>query len=289
MKIKLFRFFAIWPAAVWLVCFALLPALLVLFVSFLARDESTFVAMCFSLKGYSTVLSSAFITVFWNSLLLAFSATFFCLLLGYPFAYGLSRCGKWKNLLLFLLILPFWTNSLVRTYALTFLLKGKGIFSQLLLVLGISNEPFSFLYTDFAVLLGMVYTLLPFMIMPIYASLEKLDYALVDAAHDLGAGSFAAFRYIIFPLTLPGVVAGCMMVFLPALGMFYIPDLLGGGQNPVVGNFIKNQFLIARNWPAGAAASVLLTLLMLGMLLYYKYTASRTRLKNADFSKEAMQ
>lgn len=277
MKSRTFKALAIWPAALWLLLFALVPTLLALAVSLLARDESAFVTARLSLEGFRTVMSPAFLAVLRNSLLLSALATLLCLLAGYPFAYALARSGRHKHLLLLLVIIPFWTNSLIRTYALIFLLKGKGLLSQGLLALGLINEPLSLLYTDSAVLLGMVYTLLPFMIMPIYASVEKLDWRLVDAAHDLGAGPFRAFRSIVLPMTMPGVAAGCMMVFLPALGMFYIPDLLGGGRNPVMGNFIKNQFLTARNWPAGAAASVLLTLLMLGMLAYYAHASSRAK------------
>ncbi|MBU1248151.1 MAG: ABC transporter permease subunit [Proteobacteria bacterium] len=276
MKTTLFRILAVWPAAIWLVLFALAPLLLALVVSFLTRNESSFVSIDFSLYGYRTIFSPAFLSVLWNSITLAAGATVLCLLTGYPFAYGLAKSGRLKNLLLLLVIIPFWTNSLIRTYALVFLLKGRGLLSQTLLFLGFIDQPLSILYTDTAVFAGMVYTLLPFMILPIYASIDKFDWRLVEAAHDLGASRVRAFVSVTWPLTLPGVAAGCMMVFLPALGMFYIPDLLGGGRNPVVGNFIKNQFLTARDWPAGAAASVVLTGLMLLMVAYYRWSSTRS-------------
>jgi spermidine/putrescine transport system permease protein len=261
--------------------FALVPTLLVLAVGLMARDESSFVAFELSGRGYAAILDPVFLSVLANSFELAAGATLFSLLVGYPFAYGLAKSGPLKNVLLLLVIIPFWTNSLIRTYALAFLIKGSGPLSRTLEFLGITHGPLSLLYTDTAVFLGMAYTLLPFMILPIYSSIDKFDWRLVEAAHDLGAGRLRAFLRVTLPLTLPGVVAGCMMVFLCALGMFYIPDLLGGGRNPVVGNFIKNQFLTARDWPVGAAASSVLTALMLLLLLVHRFASARARTRTA--------
>lgn len=273
---RLFRRISISGAAFWLALFALIPNLLVLGASFLARDEGSLVAPVFSLEGYKAILDPIFIGVLAKSVYLAAGATLICLLAAYPFAYTLARMRtRLKPLLLMLVMIPFWTNSLIRTYALVFILKAKGLLSSGLLWLGLIEKPVSFMYTETAVFIGMAYTLLPFMILPIYSSVEKLDERLLEASGDLGANRFRTFRHITLPLTMPGVIAGCMMVFLPALGMFYIPDLLGGGKSLLVGNFIKNQFLVSRNWPAGAAASVVLTLLM--FLLMWGYHISRSR------------
>ncbi len=267
----LFRRTAMGLPLAWLTLFVLAPTLLVAAVSLLARSEAAFVQPALSLEGYRTILSPVFARVLARSLVLAGGATALCLLAGYPFAYFLARrAGRAKNLLLLLIVIPFWTNSLIRTYATVFILKANGLFSHILMALGLTNEPLSLMYTDAAVFVGLVYTLLPFMILPIYASVEKLDERLLEASRDLGAGPFSAFVHVALPLTMPGVVAGSLMVFLPALGMFYIPDLLGGGKHLILGNYIKNQFLVARNWPAGAAASVVLTLALIATLLVYR-------------------
>lgn len=273
---RLFRRISIGGAALWLGLFALVPNLLVLGASFLSRDEARLISPVFSLDSYGTILSPLFVGILLKSVFLAAGATLLCLLAGYPFAYTLARLKtRYKSLLLMLVMIPFWTNSLIRTYALIFILKTKGLLSTALIWLGLIDQPISFMYTETAVFIGMTYTLLPFMILPLYSSIEKLDERLLEASDDLGADRLRTFRHITLPLTMPGIIAGCMMVFLPALGMFYIPDLLGGGKNLLVGNFIKNQFLISRNWPTGAAAGVVLTGLML--LLMWAYHISATR------------
>ena len=203
------------------------------------------------------------------------------MLLGYPFAYLLTRMpARWRPALLLLVIIPFWTSSLVRTYAMVIILQTNGWLNQILLGLGLITEPLELLYTEPAVIAGMLYTLLPFMILPLYAVLEKLDRRLIEAARDLGAGRVTIFRRIILPLTLPGIIAGCMLTFLPGLGMFYVADLLGGARTLLVGNLIRDQFLSARDWPFGAAASTLLTGLML-LLLWAYYLSSRRASRGA--------
>ncbi|MEF2144473.1 MAG: spermidine/putrescine ABC transporter permease PotB [Desulfovibrionaceae bacterium] len=273
---SLFRRISIGGAALWLILFAVLPFLLVAGTSLLVRDETTFVRLAFSLEGFRGVFGPVFLKVLWQSLYLASGTTLICLLVGYPFAYVLARWnGPRRSLLLLLVIIPFWTNSLLRTYAMVFLLKGNGLFSKTLMWLGLADKPVSLLYTETAIFIGLVYTLLPFMILPLYASIEKMDGRLLEAARDLGANRFKAFMNVTVPLSLPGIIAGSMMVFLPALGMFYIPDLLGGGKHIIAGNFIKDQFLIARDWPLGSAASVVLTLLMALLLLAYNVSSRR--------------
>jgi spermidine/putrescine transport system permease protein len=271
-----FRFLSIGGGMVWLAVFGLLPGLLMLGTSFLARHEAELIEVRFSLEGYRTIIDPIFLKILGNSLYLAVGTTLICLLAAYPFAYALARMGnRCKRVLLMLVMIPFWTNSLVRTYALVFMLKTKGVISALLVWLGVTPRPVSFMYTEAAVFIGLTYTLLPFMILPLYTAIEKMDGKLVEAARDLGAGSWRTFFHVTLPLTMPGIVAGCMMVFLPALGMFFVPDMLGGGKHLLVGNFIQNQFLVARDWPAGAAAGVVLTLLMLALM--YMQGISRGR------------
>ena len=256
---------------IWLIVFALLPNLMVLAASFMQRGSTEFVVFAVTLQNYWRLLDPLYLGVLWESFYLAALTTLLCLLLGYPFAHLLTRMPKrWRPLLLLLVIIPFWTSSLVRTYAMVIILKTKGVLNQLLLGLGIITEPLELLYTDIAVLSGLVYALLPFMVLPLYAALEKLDNRLVEAARDLGAGKIQVFQKIILPLTLPGIIAGLMLVFLPALGMFFIPDMLGGAKSLLVGNLIRDQFLTARDWPFGSATSVMLTLIM-GLLLWTYY------------------
>ena len=167
------------------------------------------------------------------------------------------------------MIIPFWTSSLIRSYAIVTILKAKGILNSLFIWFGFIHQPLQLLYSGSAVIVGLVYSLLPFMILPLYANIEKLDMRLIDAARDLGATKLTVFRKVVLPLTMPGIIAGIMLVFLPAMSMFYIPDLLGGAKTLLVGNLIENQFLAARNWPMGSTVSIMLTILMGLMLLAY--------------------
>ena len=197
--------------------------------------------------------------VFWNSFYLSAVTTLLCLVIGYPFAYLIARADpRVRPYLLLLVIVPFWTSSLVRTYAMIVILNTNGLLNTLLQALGLIDEPLELLYTDGAVIAGLVYTLLPFMVLPLYAAIEKLDWRLVEAARDLGARKVRTFVSVIIPLTSPGIVAGCMLVFLPGLGMFYVADFLGGSKTTLIGNLIQRQFLSARDWPFGSAASVTL-------------------------------
>lgn len=254
----------------WLIVFAFIPFVLVFTTSFLRKGEDTFVELVFSVESYAKIIDPLYGSIFMSSFTLSLLTSFVTLLLALPFAYYLSTLkGGLKSLGLLLMIIPFWTSSLVRTYALVALLKTEGVLNTFLLAIGLINEPLSILYTQHAVLIGMVYTLLPFMILPIYASFEKLDHRYIEAARDLGANTFWLSLKIILPLISPGIVAGVILVFLPSMGMFFIPDLLGGAKDLIVGSFIRNQFLTFRDWPFGSVASVLLTLLMLVMIYMY--------------------
>ena len=253
----------------------LVPHVLVLLTSVLSPDPQHLAVWPLTLDSWARVWEPLYAEVFLHSLWLSAVTTLVCLLLGYPFAYLLAKLPKlWRGVLLFLMIVPFWTNSLIRTYALKLLLGNKGVINTALLGLGITDEPVELLYTEFAVIFGLVYVLLPFMVLPLVSSFDKQDGHLIEAAHDLGAGFWQRFRHIILPLTTPGIVAGCLIVFLPAMGMFYVADLLGGAKNLLVGNVIRNQFLVVRDWPFGAAFSVALIAIMAGLLWLY-FVANR--------------
>jgi len=265
----------------WLLFLVLAPNILVVGASVMTRDPSTFISLPLNLDAYRQLFNPLYLEVFLHSLYMAAITTLICLLIGYPFAWALSRVDKRRQMLLiFLLIVPFWTNSLVRTYALKLILATNGLLNSALISLGVLDEPAQLLYTEGAVIVGLVYLLLPFMILPLYSVFEDLRQDVLLASHDLGAGRFATFKNIIVPLTLPGVLAGVMLVLLPAMGLFFVPDILGGSRNLLVGNVIKNQFLDARNWPFGAAASIVLTLTM--ALLMFAHRLSKRRLGEED-------
>ncbi|MDD2830224.1 MAG: spermidine/putrescine ABC transporter permease PotB [Sulfuricurvum sp.] len=282
-KIGFFGNFSIFTISSWLIVFGLLPFLLVFIASFLTRGDEEFILYIFSFESYIKIFDPLYLDVFLISFKLSIISTILCLILAFPFAYFLSQVSKkYTSALLVLTIIPFWTSSLVRTYALVVILKTKGVLNAALMGIGLINEPLEIIYTDVAVIIGMVYTLLPFMILPLYASFEKFDKRLIEAAHDLGANKTSVMLRIIIPLVSPGIIAGISLVFLPSLGMFFISDLLGGANNLVIGNFIKNQFLTFRDWPFGSVASVLLTLLMLGLIWLYSLADKLTKKRNSE-------
>ncbi|MDF2784166.1 MAG: potB [Pantoea eucrina] len=268
----------------WLALFVLLPNLMIIATSFLTRDDAHFVSMVWTFDNYRRLLDPLYASVLLHSLNMAFIATLCCLLLGYPFAWCLTRLSpRLRPLMLFLLIVPFWTNSLIRIYGLKIFLSTRGWLNDVLLWLGVTDKPFRIMFTSEAVILGLIYILLPFMVLPLYSSLEKLDRSYLEAARDLGASKLQTVVRIILPLTLPGIVAGCLLVFIPAMGMFYVADLMGGARNLLIGNIIKSQFLNIRDWPFGAATSVVMTLLMGIMLLFY-WRAARLLNNRVDLS-----
>ena len=257
---------------VWLLLFALIPLLMVSAVSLLTRDEAGWITPGVTLENYRRLFDPVYLKVFIHSMAMAGLSTLLCLGLAYPFAYLLSRVGSaWRGVLLTLVIVPFWTNSLIRIYAIRNLLAAKGAMNSLLLALGLIDEPVRLLYSGWAVGLGLTYVLLPFMILPLYSSFEKLDRRLVEAAADLYAGRWAIFRHVIIPLTTPGIAAGCLLVFLPALGLFYVTDVLGGARDLMVGALLKDQFLEARDWPFGSAASLIVILWLFLLMGVYRW------------------
>ena len=245
------------PGVLWLALFFLVPLLLMLGASVMHRGVYGGVEPGLTLEHYRRFLDPLYLQVLWRTIWWAGLATLICLLLGLPLAWVIAR-SRHKNLLLFLVVLPFWTSFLVRTFAIIFLLRDTGLVNSLLLRLGVISDPLTLLYTPFAVMLGLVYGFLPFMVLPIFASLEKLDPALLEAAEMLGARPSAQFFRVTLPLARPGVIAGCLLVFVPALGSFVSSDLLGGAKQVMIGNLVQNQFTSARNWPFGSAASFVL-------------------------------
>lgn len=266
----------------WLIFFVLIPNVLVLITSFMTKDSSNLIEFTFSLDSYARLIDPLYSQVLWNSLYMAGISTIICLIIGYPFAFIMAKLpAKFRPFLLFLVVLPFWTNSLIRIYGMKIFLGVKGILNEAMLWLGIIDTPIRILNTEVAVVIGLVYILLPFMILPLYSSIEKIDGRLLEAAKDLGANAFQRFVKIIIPLTMPGIVAGCLLVLLPAMGMFYVADLLGGAKVLLVGNIIKSEFLVTRNWPFGAAISIALTILM-ALMLYVYYRANKLMNKKVE-------
>lgn len=257
---------------IWFGVMVFAPNLLVLLSSFLSQDPVWYLRLPLNLENYAALSDPKLLTVILKSLNLAVCTTLFCLVVAYPFTYFIARFARERRaLFLMLIIVPFWTNSLIRNYALISILSENGILNTFLMKHGWISEPLKVLYTNAAVFAGMTYTLLPFMILPLYATLEKLDLSLLEAAEDLGAGPMAAFFRVVVPISAPGIVAGCIMVFLPALTLFYVSDILGGADSAVLGSVIRDQFMIVKDWPVGAAINVALTVFMLFLLhLYYK-------------------
>ncbi len=269
------RYFALLltPPAGWLVLFFFIPLAIILLMSFMQRPaQGGPVSWQFDGSAYLRLLNPAFIPVFVRSLMMAGVTTLVCLVLGYPLAYYIAqRPPRLRQWLHFLVLLPLWTNSLLLTYSWLTLLRHQGLWDQFAQTLGLIH-PVSIIYTPIAVIIGLVYWYLPFMVYPVYNSIEKMDWTLMEAAHDLGATRFQAFRKILLPLTMPGVVAGSLLVFISALGAFVIPSWLGGDKTLMLGNLIQQSFLQApQDWPLGAALSIsLLILISFGVWLYLR-------------------
>jgi spermidine/putrescine transport system permease protein len=264
------------PGGLWLLAFFLVPIVIMLVYSVMPRGIYGGVEPGFTLAHYRRFFDPLYLEILQRTFLWSIFCTVICLLLGYPVAYVIARGGRWKNFLLFLVVLPFWTSFLVRTFAMIFLMRDTGLINNWLMKLGLVQEPLSMLYTPFAVMVGLVYGFLPFMILPIYASLEKLDLSLLEAAEVLGARPGARFRRVTLPLSMPGVVAGCLLVFIPALGSFLTSDLLGGAKQLMIGNLVQNQFSAARNWPFGSAASFIVMALVLASVMLYLRVRDRS-------------
>jgi len=265
------------PAAMWLIIFFVAPLFIVLAYGFLERGTYGGVIWNFNLQNYQRVFDPLYLGTFGRSVKIAIITTLVALLVGYPLAYFIAtRNKRTRNTLLLALMIPFWTNFLIRTYAwLTLLRTNTGLINVSLMSLGIIKEPLPLFGNDFAIILGLVYGWLPDMVLPLYAALERLDKSLLEAASDLYAPGRNVFLRVIWPLSLPGVIAGSMLVFIPSLGAFVTPAILGGGKSLMIGNIISNQFLAAHDWPFGAAlSSLMMGLMLVATLIYFRSTAS---------------
>ncbi len=270
------RLRAAFLAPSWAIAGALIlaPLAIVLAYSLLTRGAYGGLGPPWTAANYARLFDPLYAAIFLRSFWMAAAATALCLALAFPAALFISRAGRRKTLLLNLVMIPFWTSFLVRTYAWMFLLRDTGLFNTALHTLGVTREPLPLLYNDGAVLLGLVYGFLPFMVLPIYATLERLDPNLLEAAADLGARPWTAVMKVAIPLSAPGIRAGAVLVFIPCLGAYLTPDLLGGGKTVLIGNLVQNQFTTARDWPFGAAVSLVLTAAALLLLVVFLRTGA---------------
>ncbi len=276
------------PALIVLIAAASGPLLIMLVFSFLTPGDYGGVKWELSFDAWFEVvfyrdifddtvsLADAHLSILWRSVKLSFLTTLVAFLLGFPTAYFIAtRPAETRNIWLFLVTIPFWTNLLIRTFAILEIIRNQGVINNFLLTLGAIDEPLDMLYTDIAILLGMTYVYIPLMILPIYASLERLDFRLVEAGYDLYATRWKVLRRIVLPLVKPGVIAGSILVFIPSLGAYVTPRVLGGGKNLMLGNLIELQFGQGRNWPLGAALSLTLLVIVMAALIFYVRSAQR--------------
>jgi len=286
------QFFHRWlllsPALAIIVLVGILPLSIILAYSFLASGDYGGVKWEFSADAYvgllfsrdifddTLAINTTYLGIYWRSIFLALATTVGTLLLGFPTAYFIAtRPKQQRDYWVLLITIPFWTNLLIRTYAMLLLIRDEGIINRFLMWLGVIDEPFIMIYTDFGVALGLLYSFLPFMVLPIYASLERLDFQLVEAAADLFATRWEILRRVIIPLSMPGIVAGCILVFIPGIGAFITPFMLGGGKQLMIGNLILLQFGSGRNWPLGSAAALVLMVIVMLALMLYVHLSSR--------------
>ncbi|MDB9314369.1 ABC transporter permease [Spirulina sp. CS-785/01] len=261
-------FTLLFPATFWLILFLIIPLIIVLVYSFLERGTYGGVEWIFTLEHYLRLVKPIYWVVFFRSLWLALLTTFACLIVGYPLAFFIAtRSPRWRNVLLLLVIIPFWTNFLVRIYAWIIVLRQEGVVNVLFQSLNIIDQPLDLLFTSFAVSIGLVYGYLPFMILPLYATIERFDFSFIEAAQDLGANDLRTLLRVVLPLTTRGMLAGSLLVFIPAVGEFITPDILGGAKTLMMGNLVQNQFLSARNWPFGSVLSMVMMAIVLAPIL----------------------
>ena len=258
------------PMLLWAIAFVFVALLYVIGLSFCTRGDGMSVRLPLTLANYEALADPQYLRVLLNSLRLAALTTLLCIAVGYPFGYFMARLKpRSRSIVLLLVIVPFWTSELIRIYGWRILLIANGPINTLLQGAGLIREPLKLLYTDGAVLLGMVYSLIPFMILPAYAAVEKLDFSVVEAARDLGARPLHAFLTITVPLTVPGLLAGCVLVFIPSMGLFFLSDILGGSKSVLVGGLIQ-RIITSRNLPLAASLSVLLLLVTGAVIAVYR-------------------
>lgn len=266
------------PSFIWFLLFLMLPIALIIVISFTTSEGYGDIVYQFSFDAYKEAFNPLYLKVVLQTLLWSLITMVGCLVLAYPFAYFIANAGKWKNSLLLLVMIPFWTNLLIRLYAWVILLNNKGVINNVLIHFDIISEPIKIMYTPYAVLIGMVYAFLPFMILPIYSSIEQLDKSYLEAAEDLGASPFKTFFKVTLPLTFPGIIAGCILTFVPAIGVFVVTDLLTGGNLVMVGNIIRDAFLIGVDLQLGAALAILIAIVvLLTLVVFLKFTSSKDK------------
>lgn len=254
------------PGLLYITVFMAVPVALVLVYSFFTRGRFGGIVWEFTLENYARAIEPVYLNVLSNSLVIAGVTTIIALAIGYPTAYAIALLSpKWRTVALVLVVLPFWTNFLIRTYAWIILLNSEGPVNSALVDAGIISAPLGLLYTPGAVIAGLVYAYLPLVVLPVYASIERLDRTLLEAASNLGASRVRVFLDVTLPLTLPGAMIGAIFVFVPSLGNFVVPELLGGGKTVMVGNLIRDQFLEARDWPFGAVLALVVIALLVGL------------------------
>lgn len=259
------------PVTLWLAFFVAIPLIYVFIMSFCSIDEAYNVVFKFTTANYQRLFDPNYVQIYGTSLIVAFLTTAICIIIGYPFSFLIARTtSKYKALLYMLIIIPFWTNSLIRIYGWRTFLGTNGWLNTILTTLHITSEPVQFLFNRGATVLGMVYCLFPFMVLPLYTAIEKLDKSLLEASSDLGAKGPSTFIRVILPLTMSGIFSGSIMVFIPSLGYFFVADILGGGNSDVIGNLIERQFQSGNNWPLGAALSIILILITLLLVKLYQ-------------------
>jgi len=264
------------PGLIFLTLFAAIPVISMLFMSVLTAGRFGGVTTPINFDNFSRATDPIFVQVILNSLLIAGATAILSLLIGFPTALFISRLSrKWQIILIVAIILPYWTNFLVRTYAWLVLLNNEGIINKFLRNIGLIDKPIEMLYTPGAVIVGMTYLYLPLMILPIYAALEKVDKNLTEAAYDLGSNVWKSLRTISIPLAMPGILIGLIFVFVPSLGNFVVPELLGGGKTVMIGNLVRDQFLKARDWPFGATFALVLTLILIILISIQSYVSKR--------------
>lgn len=258
----------VYPYCVWLGIFVVIPMLMIVVYAFTQAGNDV-TTLSFTIANFQKFFSPVFGSVLWKSLEIAFVTTVICILLGYPLAYIIANMNeRWRPTMILLMTIPQWINMLIRTYAWIGILSDVGLINNFLKLLGLG--PVKLLYTDFAVILGMIYNFLPFMVLPIYTSLSKMDQNLIHASYDLGANRLQTFRKVVFPLSIPGVMSGVMMVFLPAVSSFVIPKLLGGGQYMLIGSLIENQFISVGEWNFGSAVSLIMAIIIMVSMYFLK-------------------
>ena len=276
---KLFKYLSLVPVSIYVILLIALPLIYIFILSFLTNDYYGGIKIFPTLMNYINIFDMVYLKVFFKSFLIALVSTFICICIAYPFVIFISKKeARVKSTLMTLVMLPFLTNSLIRTYGWIVLLRRTGIINTFLQNIHLTENPISFMYNNFGIILGMVYTLLPFMILPLFSSVDKINKSVIEASYDLGASKIKTFFKVIVPQTKTGLFNGSLMVFIPSIGYFFIADLLGGGKLMLIGNLIKNQFLTARNWPFGAAISI--TLLLITFLLVKLYQKIGGKLDN---------